>query len=74
MSITYALKRIVARQATKLVRQSLKDLKVRALISEILHHLVDLESGMQGNIRSQLWRNATKQTADYVEKKMLNLI
>ena len=73
MSITYALKRKVVGLTAKLVRESLKDSEVRAVISEIQHHLVDLEKGMQGNIRSQLWRNATKQTAEYVEKKMLNI-
>lgn len=73
MSIIHALKRKVVRLTTKLVRESLKDLEVRTVISEIQHHLVDLEKGMQGNIRSQLWRNATKETAEYVEKKMLNI-
>lgn len=49
----------------------LRNSEVRTTISEIAQKQIDMERGMQGNIRTQMWKKATEQTVAYVEKNML---
>lgn len=71
MKIIDAFKNRLITLVVKLVLIILANSKVRTTISEIVQKQIDLESGMQGNIRTQMWKKATEQTAAYVEKNML---
>jgi hypothetical protein len=59
--------------AIELILIVLANPKIKRVISEIVQKQIDLESGWQGNIRTQLWKKATQQTVDYVEKNMLTV-
>jgi hypothetical protein len=54
------------------MQRLLTDPQIETRIWEIVHGPIDVQHRRQGNIATQLWKNATKETADYVEKNMLH--
>jgi hypothetical protein len=57
----------------KVVMRLLADPGIENRIWEISQGVVDGERHLQGNIRTQLWKNATEETVEYVKEKMLSV-
>jgi hypothetical protein len=65
------VKRTLKATIVGLLLSILAEPEIERRIFDIVHGRVELERGLQGNVRVQLWRNATEQTAAYVEEHML---
>ena len=66
---------VVKSKAKKLLKKAiirlLSDTDIEKKIWEITHGFRDVERELQGNLRTQLWKNSTRETAEYIENKML---
>ena len=71
MMLLEAIKRKAISLTVKWSMKLLYDPDIVRRIADISSGRVDLPRGLQGNIRTQLWVNATKETAEYVEQHML---
>lgn len=73
MIIFDVLKKKFVALCCKLTRRILSDLEIQRNIAEIVQRQVDRERAIQGNIRVQLWQQATQETAAYVREMMLRV-
>lgn len=57
--------------AVKSCLRLLSDPEIVKRISDFYRRSIDLEGHLQGNIRAQMWKNATRESAEYAEAHML---
>lgn len=69
--LTASLKGHVKSFAVKCCLRLLLDPEIAKRVSDISRGCTDFEERLQGNIRAQMWMNATKEAAEYVETHML---